>query len=67
MFRKANVYAVVQAFGVRVKDERQQDRNHLVEVGFEVALTYDMADEILPAMARDLFLSVKPPCHYSRG
>lgn len=59
MFRKQNVYAVVQAFGVRVKDERQQDRNHLVEVGFEVAMTYDMADEILPAMARDLYLSVK--------
>lgn len=63
MFRKENVYAVVQAFGVRVKDERQQDRNHLVEVGFEVALTYDMADEILPAMARDLYLSVKGEMH----
>lgn len=59
MFSKQNVLAVVQAFGVRVKDERQQDRNHVVEVGFEVSLTYDMADEIMPAMARDLFLSVK--------
>lgn len=63
MFRKENVYAVVRDFGVRVKDERQQDRNHVVEVGFEVALTYDMADEILPAMARDLFLSVKGEMH----
>lgn len=59
MFQKQNVYAVVQSFGVRVKDERQQDRNHLMEVGFEVSLTYDMADQILPAMARDLYLSVK--------
>jgi hypothetical protein len=59
MFTKQNVYGVVQGFGVRVKDEREHDRNHLVEVGFEIPLTFDLAHEIMPAMARDLFISVK--------
>jgi len=59
MFSRQNQYTVVHDFGVRVKDEREQDRNHLVEVGFEMPLTYELADEILPAMARDLFIQVK--------
>jgi hypothetical protein len=63
MFSQTNVYGIVQAFGVRVKDEREADRNHLVEVVLEVPLTYDMANDILPAMARDLFLSVKGEMH----
>jgi hypothetical protein len=55
MFGRSNVYAMVTAFGVRVKDEREQDRNHLVETTFQVPLTFDLAEEILPAMAHDLF------------
>lgn len=58
MFNRENVYGMVVGFGVRVKDEREQDRNHLVEVDFELPLTYDLADEIQPAMARDLFVDV---------
>jgi hypothetical protein len=59
MFRQQNVYGMLTGFGVRVKDEREQDRNHLVETTFEVPLTYELADEILPAMARDLYVGVK--------
>lgn len=59
MFRTTNVYGMVTGFNVRVKDEREQDRNHLIEVTFELPLTYELADEILPAMARDLFIEVK--------
>lgn len=59
MFTREHQYAVVHDFGVRVKDEREQDRNHMVEVGFEVPLTHELADEILPAMARDLFTQTK--------
>lgn len=55
MFRTTNVYGMVEGFAVRVKDEREQDRNHLVEVSLELPLTFELADEILPAMARDLF------------
>lgn len=40
---------------MRVKDPRQKDRNHLAEVDIEIPLTHTLADEILPAMARDLF------------
>lgn len=58
MFKQKNVYAMVKGFGVRLKDEREQDRNHLVEVAFEVPLDHDLADEILPAMAKDLFIVV---------
>lgn len=38
-----------------MKDEREKDRNHVVEVEWEAPLTYDLADEISPALARDLF------------
>jgi hypothetical protein len=51
-----SVYAMVTGFKVRVKDEREQDRNHIVEVTFELPLSFDLADEILPAMAGDLFV-----------
>ena len=56
MFGRANVYATLSRFaGIRVKDEREKDRNHLVEVEFEAPLTFDLADELNPALARDLF------------
>lgn len=55
MFNRQHVYGTITGFRARTKDEREQDRNHLVEVDLEVPLTYDLADEILPAMARDLF------------
>lgn len=55
MFGTRNVYAMVNGFRVRVKDAREKDRNHLVEVDFEIPLTHSLADEIKPAMARDLF------------
>lgn len=58
MFGRPNVYSMINGFRVRVKDAREQDRNHLVEVDFEVVLTHGMADEIKPAMARDLFEEV---------
>ncbi len=61
MWTSKDVYATIKGFSVRVKDERQNDRNHLVEVTFETPLTYDLADEILPAMARDLFDKNKNP------
>lgn len=38
-----------------MKDEREKDRNHVVEVEWEAPLTFDLADEISPALARDLF------------
>ena len=59
MFNRENVYGMVTGFNVRVKDEREQDRNHLIEATFELPLTYDLADEIQPAMARDLFQDVR--------
>jgi hypothetical protein len=56
MFGRANVYATLSRFaGIRVKDEREKDRNHVVEVEWEAPLTFDLADEISPALARDLF------------
>lgn len=55
MWKDKDVYTTIKSFGVRVKDERQNDRNHLVEVSFETPLGHDLADQILPAMARDLF------------
>lgn len=58
MFGKENQYATVSGFGVRVKDEREQDRNHVIDAAFEVALTYELADLIMPALARDLFQEV---------
>lgn len=58
MFGRSNQYATVSGFGVRVKDEREKDRNHLIETNFEVPLTHELADQILPAMARDLFQEV---------
>lgn len=54
----ANQYATVTSFGVRVKDERENDRNHLIEVGLSVPLHHDLADEIMPQMARDLFQEI---------
>lgn len=59
MFGTPNQFAKVIGFGVRVKDERQADRNHQIEATFEVPMTHSLADEISPAMARDLFQSVK--------
>lgn len=38
-----------------MKDEREKDRNHIVEVEWEAPLTFDLADEMSPALARDLF------------
>jgi hypothetical protein len=56
MFGRPNVYATLARFaGIRVKDEREQDRNHIVEIEFESPLTFDLADEISPALALDLF------------
>jgi len=56
MFGRQNVYATLSRFaGIRVKDEREKDRNHTVEVEWEAPLTFDLADEISPALAMDLF------------
>lgn len=55
MFSKPNQYAMINGFKVRVKDARQQDRNHLIEIDFELPLVHELADDILPAMAADLF------------
>jgi hypothetical protein len=56
MFGRQNVYATLSRFaGIRVKDEREKDRNHVVEVEWEAPLTFDLADEISPALARDLY------------
>lgn len=56
MFGRQNVYATLSRFaGIRVKDEREKDPNHLVEVEWEAPLTFDLADELSPALARDLF------------
>lgn len=59
MFGRSDVFATVHGFNVRVKDEREQDKNHLIEAGFEVPLTFEMMDEISPAIARDLFDTIK--------
>jgi hypothetical protein len=58
MFGKSNVYAMIAAFKVRVKDAREKDRNHLVEIDLEVPLTHELADDIMPKMASDLFDAV---------
>lgn len=59
MFGKENQYGKVAGFNVRVKDEREKDLNHLVEVTFELPLTFELADEISPAIAKDLYDKVK--------
>lgn len=58
IFGRPNQLATIAGFNVRVKDEREKDRNHLIEITLEVPLTHELADEILPAMARDLFQEV---------
>jgi hypothetical protein len=56
MFGRKNVFATLSKFaGIRVKDEREQDRNHLVEIEFEAPLTFDLAADLSPALARDLY------------
>jgi hypothetical protein len=56
MFGKQNLYCTVQSFkGIRIKDERQNDRNLLVEFGFETPLTADLADEIRPKWVGEFF------------
>lgn len=59
MFGKPDVYATVNGFNVRVKDEREQDKNHLVEATFEVPLTFELMDDISPVIAKDLFNTSK--------
>lgn len=63
MFGTRNVYAMVNGFRVRVKDARQKDRNHQVEIDLEVPLTHALADEIMPAMAKDLFEEINGEWH----
>lgn len=58
MFGSRNVYAMVRDVRVKVQ-QKEQDTTHTVEVKFELPLTYDLAEEILPVMARDLFRKVK--------
>jgi hypothetical protein len=58
MFGRSNVFGTISGFGVRVKDAREKDKNHLIETKFEVPLTHDLADEILPAMAADIFIRI---------
>lgn len=41
--------------GIRIKDERENDRNLLVEFSFEAPLTADLAEEICPAWVPELF------------
>lgn len=56
MFGRQNVFATLKRFaGIRVKDEREKDPNHVVEVEWEAPLTFDLADELSPKLARDLF------------
>lgn len=56
MFGRPNVFATLKRFaGIRVKDEREKDPNHLVEVEWQAPLTFDLADELSPKLARDLF------------
>lgn len=55
MFNRKNVFAMIQTFNVRVKDAREKDRHHIIEVRFEVPLDVELAEEIYPAMARDLY------------
>lgn len=50
-----DTFAKINTLKVRVKDPRQSDLNHVAEVEFEIPLTYELADSILPAMARDLY------------
>lgn len=59
MFGRSNVFGMIVGFGVRVKDAREKDKNHLIEAKFEVPLDHDLAQEIMPAMAADLFNKVK--------
>lgn len=47
--------ATVRGMGIRTKDEREQDTNHLIEFKLEVPLDADLANEILPALRLDLF------------
>ncbi len=63
MFGRSNVFGMINGFGVRVKDAREKDKNHLIEAKFEVPLTHDLAAEIMPAMAADLFNRVKGEWH----
>jgi hypothetical protein len=56
---QTDVFANVQGFQVRVKDQRQGDANHIVEVKFDLPLTRELASDILEQMAFDLFQEVK--------
>lgn len=59
MFERENVFGMIVGFGVRVKDAREKDKDHLIEAKFEVPLDHDLAQDIMPAMATDLFNKVK--------
>lgn len=59
LFGSKNQYATIVQIKLRGKDAREQDKNHTLEIEYEVPLTHDLADEILPAMARDLFNKVE--------
>jgi hypothetical protein len=71
MFQTENVYGMVNRFGVRVKDQREADTNHILEVVIQLPLTHALADEILPAMAKHLYVRVggeyKPDPHMTEG
>lgn len=56
MFGRRNLYCTVESFaGVRIKDERENDRNLLVEFKFDTPLDADLADEVCPKWVGDLF------------
>lgn len=59
MFGTKNQYGTISQFKVRGKDAREQDKNHTVEVVYELPLTHQLAEDILPAMAKDLFNKAK--------
>lgn len=54
-----DVFANVQGFGVRMKAQREGDPNHIVEVRFDMPLDRELAADIMPQIATDLFQQTK--------
>lgn len=60
MFRAADQFVTVTDMkGVRIKDERENDRTHLAEFGFETPLTVELANDISGKLVRELFDKAK--------
>lgn len=60
MFAQANTrVSIVNFGGVRIKDAREQDPTHLIDISMETPFTPDLAEDVSPKIKRDVFDEVR--------